>query len=182
MSTAESELCAAVKAALQGRREGGRETWDCVWVDPTLGCLSNDGLGQPQRIGQGEARRHAEPVDTGGVQVRKVRHEKVGTNVNPADLKALPGPKIEQLTEIMGYDFVGHHLRVAWRETGEITAALGIKHAHDVTDDWRCHCEQTRSTIEASSSGHSQWQRAWAGRRLPRWSSTNRTAGVRWPQ
>ena len=35
---------------------------------------------------------------------------KVGTNVNPADLmtKPLPGPKIEQLKTIMGFEFVEH--------------------------------------------------------------------------
>ena len=32
-------------------------------------------LGQPQRSGQGEARRHAEPVDTGGFQAGPVHHE-----------------------------------------------------------------------------------------------------------
>ena len=32
-------------------------------------------LGQPQRIGQDEARRHAESVDAGRIQVRQVRQE-----------------------------------------------------------------------------------------------------------
>ena len=32
-------------------------------------------IGQPLRIRQSEARRHAESVDTGSIQVRQVRHE-----------------------------------------------------------------------------------------------------------
>ena len=38
--------------------------------------------------------------------------EKVGTNVNPADLmtKPLLGPKIVKLMKFMGYEFVGQHL------------------------------------------------------------------------
>ena len=46
-----------------------------MWAEPASGCLSDDVPGQSQRIGQGDARRHAESVDTGGIQVRQVRHE-----------------------------------------------------------------------------------------------------------
>ena len=52
-------------------------------VGPTPGCLSDDVPGQPQRIGQGETRRRAKPVDTGGLQVRKVRHEESGYDFDP---------------------------------------------------------------------------------------------------
>ena len=42
-------------------------------------------------------------MDTGGIQVRQVRHEE-GRHVNPADL--MTKPKIEQLMSLMGYEFV----------------------------------------------------------------------------
>ena len=77
-----------------------------MWVEPTSGCLSDDALGQPERIGQGETGRHAKPVDV---------TKKVGTSVNPADFmtKPMPRPKIGQLMSIfMGYEFVGQ----SWRE------------------------------------------------------------------
>ena len=91
-----------------GDPERGEGPGDSISEEPAPGCLSNDVLGQLPRIGQGETRRHAEPVDTGGIQVT----EKVGTNVNPADLmtKPLPGAKIELLMKIMGCEFVEQHL------------------------------------------------------------------------
>ena len=52
-----------------GDPERGKGLGDSMWAEPTSGCLSNDVPGQPQRIGQGETRRHAKPVDTGGIQV-----------------------------------------------------------------------------------------------------------------
>ena len=55
--------------------ERGKGLGDIVRAESTPGCLSNDVLGQPQRTGQSEARRHSESVDTGGFQVRLVRHE-----------------------------------------------------------------------------------------------------------
>ena len=44
-------------------------------AEPAPGCFSNDVLGQPQRIGLGEACRHAELVDTRSFQVRPHRQE-----------------------------------------------------------------------------------------------------------
>ena len=46
-----------------------------VWVESAPGCLSNNLHGQSQRSGQGEARRHAESVDTEGFQIWRVLHE-----------------------------------------------------------------------------------------------------------
>ena len=46
-----------------------------MWAEPTSGCLSDDVPGQPQRNGQGETRRHAKLMDTGGIRVENVRHE-----------------------------------------------------------------------------------------------------------
>ena len=72
LSSAESGLYAAVKAASEGLwdPERGGGLGDIVWTESTSGCPSNDVPGQPQRIWQSEARRHAESVDTGGIQVR----------------------------------------------------------------------------------------------------------------
>ena len=53
--------------------ERGKGLGDIMWAESTSGCLSNDVLRQSQWIGQGEARRHAESVETGGIQVRQVR-------------------------------------------------------------------------------------------------------------
>ena len=66
----------------------GSRAWQRTWgiacgVEPASGCLSDDVPGQPQMIGQGETRRHAKPVDTGGLQVRKVRHEEGGYDFDP---------------------------------------------------------------------------------------------------
>ena len=95
LSSAESELYAAVNRG----PERGKGPGHIVWAEPTLGRLGNDGLGQSQGAGQSEARRHAESVDTGGIQVRQVRHEE-GRH------EPLPKPKIEQLKSLMGYEFV----------------------------------------------------------------------------
>ena len=80
LSFAESELYAAVKTGPEGLGDPERGTGlgNIVWAELTPGCLSNDVLGQPQRTGQSEARRHAESVDAGGIQVRQVCHEDEG--------------------------------------------------------------------------------------------------------
>ena len=69
-----------------------------MWAESTPGYV----LGQLQGSGHSEARRNAEPVDSGGLFTTR----KVGTNVNPADLMTKPPakPKIEQL---MGYESMG---------------------------------------------------------------------------
>ena len=71
LSSAESGLYAAVKMA----SELGEGPGDCTQTEFAPGCLSDDVPGQSEGTGQGEARRHAESVDTGGIQVRPVRHE-----------------------------------------------------------------------------------------------------------
>ena len=86
-----------------------------MWVVPTSGCHLVDVLGEPQRSGQSETFRRAELVDIKkkGLQVRKVRHEgSAYEREPPADMvtKPLPGPKIEQVMKILGYEFVGQHL------------------------------------------------------------------------
>ena len=79
LSTAESELYAAVKTASEGL---GIHSVAKDLVKSS--GLSNDVLGQPQRTGQGEARRHAVYMDTGGIQVRKVRHEESRHECEPS--------------------------------------------------------------------------------------------------
>ena len=63
-----------------------------------------------------KTRRRAELVDTRSLHAKKVRHERVGRNVNPADMmtKPLPGPKIKQLLKIMDYEFVDHYIAQDW--------------------------------------------------------------------
>ena len=114
LSTAESEPYAAVKAARE--RERGKRPRDCARAYPALGCFGDNGPGQPQRNGQGERRRHAELVDTGGIQVGQVRQEESRYERESADLmtKPLPGPNIEQLMRIMGYKFMRPHLGREW--------------------------------------------------------------------
>ena len=77
LSNAESELYAAVKTASEGigNSERGKGLGDSMLAGPTSGCLSDDVPGQSQRIGQGETRRHAKPEKTGGIHVKKIRHE-----------------------------------------------------------------------------------------------------------
>ena len=77
LSSAESELYAAVKTRIRRAwgPERGKGPGHILQTELTLGRLGNDGLGQSQRAGQSEARRHAESVDAGGIQVRQVRHE-----------------------------------------------------------------------------------------------------------
>ena len=74
LSSAESELYAAVKTASEGLGRG-KGLGDIVWTESTSGRLSNDVLIQPQRTGKSEARRHAESVVKGSIQDRQVRHE-----------------------------------------------------------------------------------------------------------
>ena len=75
LSTAESELYAAVRTASErlGIQSVAKDLGIPVWAESTSGCFSDEVPGQPQRIGQGETRRHAKLVDTGGIQVKKIR-------------------------------------------------------------------------------------------------------------
>ena len=53
LSTAESELYAAVKTASEGLGiQRGNGLGDSMWAEPTSGCLSDDVPGQSQRIGK----------------------------------------------------------------------------------------------------------------------------------
>ena len=118
-----------------------------MWAEPTLGRLGNDGLGQSQRAGQSEARRHAESVDTGGIQVRQGSStKKVGTSVNPADLmtKPLPKLKIEQLMSLMGYEFV----------TGE-TGALKGRAGGEMRLQWEIFRDYLGAILARLMKGHS---------------------------
>ena len=78
-----------------------------VWAESAPGCLSNNVLGQPQRSGQGEARRRAESVDTGGIQIWPVHHEESRHEREPSRLDDETAGKAEDRTAH------GHHgLRV----------------------------------------------------------------------
>ena len=78
-----------------------------MWAESAPGCLSNNVLGQPQRSGQGEARRRAESVDTGGIQIWLVHHEESRHEREPSRLDDETAGKAEDRTAH------GHHgLRV----------------------------------------------------------------------
>ena len=83
-----SELYAAVKTPSEGIeiQSVAKDLVDSMWTEPTSGCVSDDVCGQAKRIGQGESRRHAKPEDTGGIQVKKIRHEGSGHEREPRRL------------------------------------------------------------------------------------------------
>ena len=107
LSTAESELYAAVRTASEGL---GIQS---VAKDLEISCElilhldASSTMCQPQRTGQSEARRHAGSVDTGGFHVRPVRHEEGRHEREPSRLNDETAGKGEDRT------VHGHHgLRV----------------------------------------------------------------------
>ena len=106
-SSAESELYAAVKTASEGLLV------QSITKDMGISCGLNLHLDASATIclvirrGLGKAKH----VDMQNLWIQEASKAGrfVGTNVNPADLMAKPQakPKIEQLTSIMGYEFVG---------------------------------------------------------------------------
>ena len=88
LSSAASELYAAVKTASEGLgiQQHHEGHGNIVRIESVLGCLSNNVPGQPQRPGQGKARRYAESVDTGGFQIWPVHHEEVRHEREPSRL------------------------------------------------------------------------------------------------
>ena len=108
--SAESELYAAVKTASEGlgiqsvAKDLGISCGLHVHLDASATvCLVN-------RTGRGKAKH----VDMQNLWIQEASKsgrfvtKKVGTSVNPADLmtKPLPKPKIEQLMNLMGYEFM----------------------------------------------------------------------------
>ena len=108
LSSAESELCAAVKTTSEGlgiqsvAKDLGISCGLNLHLDASATmCLVN-------RRGLGKAK----DVDMQNLWILEASKsgwfitKKVGTNVNPADLmtKPLPRPKIEQLMSLMGYE------------------------------------------------------------------------------
>ena len=77
LSTADGELHAAAKAASEGLGIlcVASDLGIVCGLTLPLGASATLGLVNTRRFGQGEARRHAELVDTGGIQVGRVRHE-----------------------------------------------------------------------------------------------------------
>ena len=80
LSTADSELHAAVKTGSEGLgiQSVAKDLGIACGSERTSGCHSDDVPGQSQRIVLSETCRHADLVDTSGLQVRKVRHEESG--------------------------------------------------------------------------------------------------------
>ena len=77
LSSAESELYAAVKTASEGLevQSVAKDLGIFCELNLHLDASATMGLVNRRDTGQSEARRHAESVDTGGIQVRQVRHE-----------------------------------------------------------------------------------------------------------
>ena len=110
LSSAESELCAAVKTAQKGwGPRASRRTWgiSCglnlhLDASATMCLVNRRGLGKAKHVDM-QNLWIQEASKSGRFTTRKV-----GTNVNPADLmtKPLATPKIEQLMGIMGYEFM----------------------------------------------------------------------------
>ena len=81
-----------------------------VWIESAPGSLSNNVPCQPERPGEGKARRYMQNLwIQEASEAGRFVTEEVGTNVNPADLmtKPLAKPMIEQLMGIMGDEFLG---------------------------------------------------------------------------
>ena len=110
LSTAQSELYAAVKAASEGLgiQSVAKDFEISCGLNPHLDasatmCLVNRrGLGKAKHVDMQNL--WIEEASKSGRFVTK----KVGTNVNPADLmtKPQPRPKIEKLVRVMGYEFM----------------------------------------------------------------------------
>ena len=110
LSSAESELYAAVKTASEGlgvqsvAKDLGILCGLNLHLDAsaTMGLVNRRGLGKAKHVNMQNL--WIQEASKSGRFVTK----KVGTSVNPADLmtKPLPKPEIEQLTSLMGYEFV----------------------------------------------------------------------------
>ena len=111
LSSAESEQYAAVKTASEGLgiQSLATDLGISCGLNLHLDCLSDDVLGQPQRTG---AKRSTSTCRICGYKrllgSGRFTTRKVGTSVNPANLmtKPLPKRKIEQLMNLMSYEFM----------------------------------------------------------------------------
>ena len=119
--TAESELYAAVKTASEGAWDPARGNGlgDTMWAESTSGCFSNDVPSQSQRIWLGEARRHA-AVDTGGIQVRQVRHAEGRHEREPTRFHDETDAEIENRAA-----YEHHGLRVHEKRAGRVEVSSG---------------------------------------------------------
>ena len=124
LSSAESELYAAVKTASEGL--GVQSVTKDLGIlcgmnlhlgaSATMGLVNRRGLGKAKHVDMQNL--WIQEASKSGRFVKK----KVGTSVNPADLttKPLPKPKIEQLMSLMGYEFVkGETGALKGRASGE---------------------------------------------------------------
>ena len=139
LSSAESELYAAVKTASEGlgvqsvAKDLGILCGLNLHLDAsaTMGFVNRRGLGKAKHVDMQNL--WIQEASKSGRFVTK----KVGTSVNPADLmtKPLPKPKIEQLMSLMGYEFVkgetgalkgraGGEMRLQWEIFREYLGAI----------------------------------------------------------
>ena len=109
LSSAESELYAAVKAASEGLgvQSLAKDLDMTCGLDLHLDASATMCLVSRRELGK------AKHVDMQNLWIQEASKsglfvtKKVGTNVNPADLmtKPLPRPKVEQLMSLVGYEF-----------------------------------------------------------------------------
>ena len=115
LSTAESDLYAAVKIASEGLRTQSVAKGLAIARGLNLHLDASAMMCLFNRRGLGKAKH----VDMQNLWMQEASNpkrfvaKKVGTNVDTADLmtKPLLGPKIEQLMKIMGFKFVGQSTR-----------------------------------------------------------------------
>ena len=113
LSTAESELFAAAKTASEGLgiQSVAKVLGIACGLNLHLDASSTLCLVKRRELGK------AKHVDMQNLWIQEASKskrfvtKKVGTSVNPADLmtKPMPRPKIEQLMNIMGFEFMGQH-------------------------------------------------------------------------
>ena len=91
-----------------------------------LGASATMGLANTRGFGQGDTRRHAELVDTGGIQVGRVRQPLYRLD---DEATCLDG-RSSSVLKMMGCELAGTAAEatwVTWRETGELTTTCRIK-------------------------------------------------------
>ena len=161
LSTAESELYAAVKTASQGL--------GIQWVVKDLGTVRGlnlhlDASATMCLLNHREFGK-TKHVDTQNLGIQETSKsgkfvtKNVGTNVNPADLmtKPMPRPKTEQLINIMGCEFVEHCLKRA-----EVHGMRLVTNAKVKPANWAQHQQNELKELRSDAIGSGVEGRIWA--------------------
>ena len=97
-----------------------------MWAEPTSGCLSDDVPGQPQRNGQGETRRHAKLMDTGGIRVENVRHEE---SLHEREPRRLDDEADAEIGNRGAYEFYGLRFVEKYLKRARSSPRVGRSHS-----------------------------------------------------